>query len=104
MAVDDDNPTITCTSDIQQTVNCGIPSFVVFFPASATDDCPGVPSIQYTARGATEFTSQTTNFRHLNVGTSIITAKTTDGSGRTSSCETLVSITEGKSCELYLHQ
>ncbi|XP_072013718.1 uncharacterized protein [Amphiura filiformis] len=93
-AVDNANPTITCTGPITQTVPCGTPSFLANFPATATDDCPGTPAISYSSTGATVFTSQATSSRNMNVGTSTVTATATDASGRTSSCTTVVNINE----------
>ncbi len=92
--VDNAHPEITCARDISPVVNCGTTSVQVDFPATATDDCNDV-SITYTSSGATSFYSRTSSVSSMNIGTSIVTATATDGSGKTSTCETHITIIQG---------
>ncbi len=94
--VDNANPVVTCAAPISQNVNCGVSSATINFPVtSATDDC-GVVSTSYSSSGATTFASQLGSSATMNVGTSTVTATVTDGSGKTSSCTTAVTITQSE--------
>ena len=92
--VDNFPPTITCAANVNQQIQCGQTSTQVNFPATATDNC-GTATVIYSSQGTTNFFSQSQSSATMNVGLSTITATATDTSGRTATCTTQVTITEG---------
>ena len=84
-----------CAQPVSQTINCGVPSTSASFRAVAQDDC-GVVTVRYSSTGATTFTNQAADTANMNVGSSVVTATATDGSGKTATCTTPVTITAGK--------
>ncbi len=76
-------------------MNCETRSVQVNFPAEATDDC-NVMVIEYNATGSTTFASQVDSIAAINVGTTVVTATASDSTGKTSTCQTSITITTGK--------
>ena len=92
--VDNQAPTITCPSDINNQVNCGSTNTQITLSASAFDNCGGA-SIVYSSTGATVFNQQTQNTATMNLGSSQITATATDSGGRQATCTFQVIIIAG---------
>ncbi len=82
---DDENPIISCPSNITQSANAGMCSKVVTYSATATDNCSGT-MISYTPASGSGF----------NVGASTVTATATDASGNTKQCTFTVTITDNQ--------
>ena len=94
ITVDDQPPTINCAANVDRTLDCGTTNTQVNFQASAFDNC-GAVTVTYTSTGSTQFPSQEQSSATMNFGTSTVTALARDTSGRTATCDTRVSITQG---------
>ena len=99
--MDNQPPTIQCPTITPQTVNCGTPSTTFTFnQAQGTDNC-GAVTVTHTAVSPTgtaiplQAIGNVLEQGTFPVGTSVVTATATDGSGRTASCNVNVIVSQG---------
>lgn len=81
--IDNQNPTITCPSNITVNADPGTCTKNVSFNATASDNC-GIASINYSPASGSVFS----------VGTTIVTTTATDVNGRTSTCIFTVTVAD----------
>ena len=99
--MDNQPPTIQCPTVNPQSVNCGTTSTpLTFNQATGADNC-GAVTITHTALSPTGTAIALTDLGNslesgtFPVGTSVVTATATDGSGRTATCNFNVVVNAG---------
>ncbi len=86
---DNENPTITCPTDISVPVNPACEAVVTVPAPSATDNCPGVSF-------SNDFNSTADASGTYPVGNTTVIWTATDANGNTSTCSMTVSVTDGE--------
>ncbi|XP_072048737.1 uncharacterized protein [Amphiura filiformis] len=90
--VDTFPPAIFCAPTINRQLPCLSSAEPIIFAAHVNDDCDYY-TITYSSQGATRFDHQMQPSAIMNNGISIVTAIATDGSNKTSTCNTIINIT-----------